>query len=249
MHSHTLLQVIPNSVAQVSSMYNYDRFKGMAQEKDIKLKKSYVIIMLLGIIFCSIILCFSFIVRKKKKLDEKIYNNYIETLANLNVAREELVTLKADRETAILKQQDKIENLMAQINEYESGYAKVKSFKKHQEVLELTVVKNFRKMASPKVDTPHPLGKDWKALIEELAKHFPLLIVKLTHNNLLSTQEFRVCILCLLGFSNSEITILLNTSSQRVTNAKSDANVKIFKQKGASTLYKNLLKLECVKHV
>lgn len=238
-----LADVQTASVAQTSSMYDYNRFKGIAQEKEVKLKRTYLIIMLLGGIVGSIVLSFCLIVRKRKKINEKIKNDYIEALVSLNIAREELVTLKADRETAILKQQDKIKNLLTQIDEYENGSSKVKTFKKHQELLGLAIVDVFRKKASPKASTHRPVEKDWKELVEEIAKFFPLLIIKLTQKNLLATQEFRVCILCLLGFSNSEISILLNTSSQRVTNAKSDANMKLFGQKGASTLYKNLLKL------
>lgn len=44
-----------------------------------------------------------------------------------------------------------------------------------------------------------------------------------------------------LGFTNGEMQILLNTSSQSITNTKAKVNKKLFGQDGAAMLYKNLI--------
>ena len=43
------------------------------------------------------------------------------------------------------------------------------------------------------------------------------------------------------GFSNGEMSVLLNTSAQRITNVKSKVNEKLFGVKNATSLQKNLL--------
>ena len=62
--------------------------------------------------------------------------------------------------------------------------------------------------------------------------------------NYLSRQERLTCILTRLGFTNGETAALLQTSIQRISNAKASANWKLFDERKAATLRKNLLTLE-----
>ena len=53
-------------------------------------------------------------------------------------------------------------------------------------------------------------------------------------------QEQKVCILTRLGLHNGDIALLLDTSPQRVSNAKMKANLKLFDKQSASNLSDNL---------
>ena len=44
----------------------------------------------------------------------------------------------------------------------------------------------------------------------------------------------------MLKFSSSELTVLLDTSKQRVSNIKASANYKLFGEKDAKALLKNI---------
>ena len=70
-------------------------------------------------------------------------------------------------------------------------------------------------------------------------QYFPLVYAKISRTKL-STQEFHVCVLSWLKFDNREMSILLQTTTSSICNAKQKANYKLFDQNSASSLYKNL---------
>ena len=89
-----------------------------------------------------------------------------------------------------------------------------------------------------------PINIDWEQLDTLARERFPLLTTALQKCETLSRQEQRTCILLRFGFKNKEIAILLNTSIQRVANAKASANQKLFGKRSALPLAKNLHTLD-----
>ena len=89
-----------------------------------------------------------------------------------------------------------------------------------------------------------PINIDWEQLDTLARKRFPLLTTALQECETLSLQEQRTCILVCFGFKNKEIAILLSTSIQRVTNAKASANQKLFGNRSALPLARNLHTLD-----
>ena len=68
-----------------------------------------------------------------------------------------------------------------------------------------------------------------KKIMREFYEKIEGLKVKLTD------QEYKVCLLTRLEFSSTDISNLLGTSQQRVTNIKSSINAKLFHQKGSKS--------------
>ena len=68
----------------------------------------------------------------------------------------------------------------------------------------------------------------------------PSLYGRIIFTNELSPQEKYTCLLTMLNFSSSELTVLLDTSKQRVANLKASANQKLFGNKDAKALLGNL---------
>ena len=64
-------------------------------------------------------------------------------------------------------------------------------------------------------------------------------MAKKTQN--LSIVEYRTCILTFIGISPNGIRLMLDATSQSVSNFKSNANMKLFGDKSATTLRNNLL--------
>ena len=89
-----------------------------------------------------------------------------------------------------------------------------------------------------------PTDIDWEQLDTLARERFPLLTTALQKCETLSRQEQRTCILVRFGFKNKEIAILLNTSIQRVANAKASANQKLFGKRSALPLARNLHTLD-----
>lgn len=81
---------------------------------------------------------------------------------------------------------------------------------------------------------------EWEKLADTASIYFPELLHDLNKTPKISQQEMRTCILLCFSLRESDIALLLNTSSQRITNAKSTLNMKLFGDNSARTLYKNL---------
>lgn len=55
-------------------------------------------------------------------------------------------------------------------------------------------------------------------------------------------KEIRVCVLTYLNIDNTDISVLVKTSSKTISNVRKKANRKLFGDDSASTLDENLLK-------
>ncbi len=95
-------------------------------------------------------------------------------------------------------------------------------------------------MAIPHIPPVSPCQKDWKLLMETMEYTNPALYGKIILSNNLSPQEIYTSLLTMLNFSSGELTVLLDTSKQRVSNIKASANYKLFGNKDAKTLLRNL---------
>ena len=96
-------------------------------------------------------------------------------------------------------------------------------------------------MAKPKKDRKSPTQEEWNELLSIFQQCLPLPYANISSNKL-STQEFQVSILTCLGMDNTEMSIILNSTSKAICNAKQKANKKMFNNNSASSLYTNLMK-------
>ena len=119
-------------------------------------------------------------------------------------------------------------------------FAALKATEKQTIISNNQIVVAFKKMASPKKNTPVPTNNEWKELVDFICHCFPIFASQISEKKL-AQQELKVCVLTRLEFTNSEMQILLNTSSQSITNMKAKATRKLFNKNGASSLYKNLI--------
>ena len=82
---------------------------------------------------------------------------------------------------------------------------------------------------------------DLHLLVEAANSCFPAMMNDLKSVATISTLGTWVCILVFMNLKSSEITHLLNISSQQIANIKKDINMGLFHDNTAKTLYKNLL--------
>jgi hypothetical protein len=104
-------------------------------------------------------------------------------------------------------------------------------------------VLSFKKMTVPKVQMNLPDESDWEKLMEMTKTIIPSFHAFI-NNNKLSRQEMKVCMLTRLHFSNKEMSVLLETTKQNISNIKSRANFKLFNDKSADSLFLNLTKVQ-----
>ena len=102
------------------------------------------------------------------------------------------------------------------------------------------IVVRFRKKLYLKSSESLPSMSDWALLKSLIQEYIPAFYDRIVLNKGMTRQEIQTCMLCRLGFHNGEIAVLLDTTTQRITNVKISSNSKLFGEKKASSLKNNL---------
>ena len=105
------------------------------------------------------------------------------------------------------------------------------------------IVHSFQEKATGKREIQLPTDGDWQRFMGMYAKSLPTFYERILMNDDLTNLEKQICMLCRLNFSNGQISVLLCKSTQSVTNTKTKVNIKLFGQKSASSLKKNLMRM------
>ena len=106
--------------------------------------------------------------------------------------------------------------------------------------LESKIAQLFIKKANGKAERPVPSEAEWRLLVSQFSKDMPAIYKSFGREEALSPMEQNVCILILLKIPISTIILMVNSTPQTVSKAKSRANMKLFHTKGANSLENNL---------
>ena len=134
----------------------------------------------------------------------------------------------------------RISELEAQIREYQERINKLTKEDRESMLMGSNIVNKFKEVVDNRMNFFHPNDDAWKELEQIIRQCLPLFTKKVMDGCLLGDQEQKVCILTRLGLHNGDIALLLDTSPQRVSNAKMKANLKLFDKQSASNLSDNL---------
>lgn len=229
------------AVKQAASMYNYNRIQATADKmllEKVRTEKEEIALLLSVFALCFLI---AYLYKRYKKkmslkqleMDQRT-KEYQDCIENFQVSR-----LKEAKEL-----KDKMEKLQVQLQNYKMQYDKIMLSEKNVVVEDGEIYLDFKKMAKGLRSVPMPSAKEWKMLEIFVAEKFPVFYGKICNKEegkKLSLQEWRVCLLTRLHFSNSEIVNILNSTPSSISNAKQMVNHKIFGDNRAGTLYKNML--------
>lgn len=225
---------------RVQSLYNYSESqRRMIEAESLTHKLQW------GIAFFAVVLlCFSLYVRqrilKHRVQARKKQSKYMEKSRQLGKAQKEIATLKENYKRLLELKELEVEMLSGEIDSLTGSLNGEKLF---EENYPLDVV--VRRLKT-KANAGKPMtGKEWmnveNCVRTEHGKFFEALNI---YKDILSEQEYVVCVLTYLHFAPGEAGILLDMSPQSLSNARTRINAKLFKQKGAKTLLVNLLRLE-----
>lgn len=193
-----------------------------------------VIIMVSGIIYILF----------KKNRSRKMYefssmtSKYQQVIRDLNQAQEDLETLKQNTDKLIKQKQDKINALQLEVNDINLKYAKINLSDKKLAFYNSEIFKLFKEKTLPKLKNVCPTISEWETFASLFYNSFPAISEKMSNVNL-SAQEKRVCMLVWTRFDNSDMAVLLHTTTKVISNAKSKANLKLFGNNSATTLLRN----------
>lgn len=131
---------------------------------------------------------------------------------------------------------------MHDVDELKSKLNKLKASSSMESLKESHIYQVLKENARSHSRDIHIAEKEWNSFEQLFSHHFPLLYNVLVKKKSLSCQELKVCMLLWTGFDNCEIIKLINCTAQAVSNAKANANEKIFSERSAKSLLSNMNK-------
>ena len=171
---------------------------------------------------------------------EKLGIDYTNLMSKYRQACHETEKLKSDKGEALREKENENSQLKFQLDRMKNIFEDLSPDMKKMALSKSEIVQKFKDMTIPKVPPVLPCKKDWKLLMETMEYTNPSLYRKIILSDNLSPQEKYTCLLTMLNFSSSELTVLLDTSKQRVANIKASANYKLFGNRDAKSLLRNL---------
>ena len=218
------LHVNQEKVQQITAMYDYSHHQRKAAEEANKAKiREYAIV---AILVVGLLLAAAAHARHKR------YKTAKNTQAENEKLKQEL--------------RSEIGSLNARVHNYEARFRQVRGDERLEALRESEIANLFNQKKRHTLKSSTPSEAEWKQLADAFAHYVPSFTATIANEKQLSEQEWRVCLLQYLDFSTGEAAILLDTTSQAVTNAKSRANQKLFSEEKASTLGRNLKKIAIV---
>ena len=233
------------TVHQMTSLYNYQRFRNEAESQSRYAERikwlSLIIVIFLMLLFLYIILHYRRSQREKTTRIHEISKLYNEAKREHNKVRDELSKLKNKDESIISDKEREIAILNKKIYSYRNMLSELNANRQLSKFRESGIIKLLKiRLSRNTPGTVVPEEGVWKKLIVQFAHLAPTAYTTIGREEILSSQELRMCILLLSDFDNNEINLLMNISPQNATNIRAKANKKLFGEDTASSLKTNL---------
>ncbi len=229
---------------QVEGMYDYTRHQRIAMEKTIESERNRNIIYLLVFAVTIIAFILYHLYRrnkaKKKREIERLTNQYMDALTRYEQAKEEVGIIETDFTTFRQRKQEELSDLQQQLSNLHNRYGNIEQAERIEALKQSPVWEAFMDRLDPKKKTKPISDKEWDKLTILFSQCVPSLYARMTENNILNPYEKRVTILTRLGLSPKNISLLMETFPQRVSNARESANMKLFSDSSSRTFLANL---------
>ncbi|SDN60010.1 hypothetical protein SAMN04487900_10134 [Prevotella communis] len=238
-------QLRTNSIHQMSALYNYNRSQKEAEQERETSRKLKMRSTFIGVIsFLVVVLLLWLYIRYKNKKKQEILKLSKKLESAISARSEisaELQMLKSKNYEGVIAAKEAKE---AELTEIIKRLQLENDQTEHTDATETFVnspiAQLFIKKSNLKTEKPNPSDGEWSLLIRQFSKSFPDLYKSFSEGTPLSQLQQQVCVLIILGMSDSSIRIMLGNSKSVLSDAKSDANERLFGQKGARTLKSNL---------
>ena len=223
------------------AFYNYTESQRLAAEEEEEINRLRWVQAGLIAVFLVILIC----IRYNKKQYEKEVNKqlqetnrkYVEAMELYIRKKEELEEMKADVQKYEANKRQEADQLSEVLTSYHEN-VNMDLWNMEQQLMKHSVVQQLHRHS---VTLTEPTASEWADLdntVNHLSPHFYQVVNDPQWQ--LTDREIKVCMLIRLHFIPSQIAILLNISKQRITNIRTQINLKMFKEKGTKHLDKNI---------
>ena len=235
------------AVIQAKSLYDYNRMRRLADASKLREQKTLFAVYLIisVVIVLGIYVVWYIWSTKKRNRTEKERMRHIYVLLNneLSESKTELENIRKGCISIVEMKEQELEELQKRVKELEeqlqgNKWANGDFVRTYEDI-----VSCFKRYTIPNASKSSPTKSEWNTLSDMVRTFFPKLHSLLSQRKDISEQEFKVCMLIYLGFKTGEITTILDTSMQSVSNTKASVSRKLFNEKSAASLYRNLSKM------
>jgi tetratricopeptide (TPR) repeat protein len=241
-----LTGVQSDATMHITSLYNYAKIQKEAEESAQTSERRGKIIWLavaLGLLGVTVVYLRYQRYRSRKQSELRMLNdNFLSTVEKINKANKDIQTLRENGDKLLEERSGEVRELTEELRKYRDIYDGIQSNEKESALKKSEIVSRFKALSDTYKKCGSPKKADWDNLDTLTEQCLPLFHSSITEHGL-PAKELYVCILTRLGFSTGDISVIFNTSPQRVTNMKADINDKLFGERKAITLKRNLLKL------
>jgi len=235
---HNLMRT--ETVHQMTSMYNYQRFQSIAHKESRSAERLRWFILLVIIVSAvssfAIFLYFSLSKKKREYEYNELVQKYETSLSDYNKLTDDVEKLKSHDEGLLAEKEHETELLKEQLQHLRDDLLAIRQQNSILKFENSDIIGKFKEMAKGKKGYSLPTNNDWGELQRQFARQMSLTYAAMGRNNILSFQELNTCILLIAGISNGEIAVLLDSSPQHITNMKKKINKKLFGEVSASSL-------------
>lgn len=233
---------------RVARMYDYTRNEKNLLLKDKQLTRNkailFFVIWVSILCICCFSLCFVLFRNKKRRELFKLIGQYNMIASEQLKTKTELSLMEEDYENYKQEKKEELATLQKQLDEFPSLYEKTKSKDISDYMEKAEMIKRIKEKLRPKPNQTASISNDeWNEIFIFTKQYMGAFHSKIIDNTSLTEQETHIAVLTRLGFSTSEVAILLNTTNSRISNAKTSTNNKLFSEKTARTFNKNIFSL------
>ena len=232
------------AIAQTKGMYDYSRQEKIAQEQSVKAQqRGYIII---GTLVLMLVLAILFAkTRKRRKLQLiQTTNAYLQTQKEIASIQEELTFLRnhcqnLEGAQVLLKskeaQMQQMEDMLERYKERlgypicENDQEALNNAEIVQHLHEICQMQSSKENGILKVVSPRACEEaEWQELFAAIKKYHYSFYHRITTVTHLPKLQYKVCVLTRLGFTPTEMAILLDTTIQNISNARSKLVRRLF---------------------
>ena len=238
---------------QTAALYNYSRTEKIAKDKSQEARRNRRIIVA-GALF--IVLAALFLLlrgRQRRKARKRLETAYANTQEELGRAREELAYLqsilpKQDEAAQFLaSKEQRIEELEAAITGYRQELGILDTVQREELLMDSDIVKHLQTICQPhavedkngrkrRLAPRAASERELDTLRKLFKKHHLSFLLFIDSNPSLTNLEYKVCLLSRVGFMTKEMSTLLDSSDQAISNTRTSIARKLFQLNKASEL-------------
>ena len=227
-------------INRANALYNYNASRRQAKIKEQEAERYRNSMLLFCLLGCSLAFIITLYIIRQKKRIKKAEAIYKDTLNKYKETAFDLKLLRRDHNKYIETKEAELAELKLSLSILGDNTSTEK-WDCSRALYESPIMQHLNVLATT---GKRISDEELNDFIEAMEKYMPSFCERLMNNNPELTQrEIHVCLLSKMGYSSSMIGVLLSLTKQRVTNIRGTANQKLFGEKGAGSLNKNMQNL------